>query len=67
LIFALKTGVLDVIQEKTRRKPLKLMKDVVTPWNSLEISEKFNLKKIQALKHREILGIFFLNEYETES
>jgi hypothetical protein len=66
----LKAGVLEKIQKDDGKKPLSVLHDVATRWNSLVISGKRFLEILpsikQALKHRDIRSSISWNDHDTE-
>lgn len=67
----LKSGVLESIQRTEGKKPLKLINDVVTRWNSLVIAGKRFLEMVpsttQALKHKDIRSSILWSDHDTET
>lgn len=66
----LKAGILEEIQKKNGKKPLKLIVDCTTRWNSLVISGNRFLEILpyvdQAMKHKEIRSNILWNDHNTE-
>lgn len=66
----LKAVVLEKIQKDDAKKPLIVLHDVVTRWNSLVISGRRFLEILpstnQALKHRDIQSSILWNDHDTE-
>lgn len=66
----LKSGILEGIQQRGGVKPLKLLNDVPTRWNSLVIAGRRFLQilphVVQALKHRDIKSKIVWNDFDTE-
>lgn len=67
----LRAGILETVQRNEGKKPLKLINDVVTRWNSLVISGKrfLDLRSsiVQALKHRDIRSSILWNDEDTRA
>lgn len=66
----LKAGVLEKIQKDSGKKPLSVLADVATRWNSLVISGKRFLEILpsikEALKHRDIRSSISWSDHDTD-